>query len=890
MKQSGPAQKYESCLLPCENCPYGGPKVGSRGNPKARVVFVGEAPGTQEMVHKTPLTGPSGEVFWRTLPLAVQLLEWGIDTSDDILILNACQCLPPRSKDAQKNMAAVTKGAAACQSRLLGQVMEHPRDLIVAMGNHALRSLTGNSGYKITQIRGQLLPSSMARIGLLPVLHPAALLRGTGNYRQFREDIAYCFDLLNGIPPKKPVVPRWLVLRNGFQVRQLAKALKSKPFIACDTETGGFNQLTDEVLAVGICADADLVYIIPERLVPLLKALFEEAEGRFIWHNGKFDMRFMKRELGEIARCDEDTMLLSYALDEQGGIHDLEQVGNDLIGAPDYKHMLKPYLPNKKTSYRVIPKPILYRYLALDTSNTRQVFDILRARVSADPNLEKLYTKVLMKASEFLYRVETQGIAVCPNRVENQSKRLQGEIDDAYARLQAVAKQAGYVGELNPNSPRQLAVVLFDLLKLKPKRPGNRSTAKAVLLELPAHPVIKGLQDYRKAKKAKSTYVDSLVRNVNIDGRVHATYLIHGTRSGRLSSRGPNMQNVPRGPAIRSMYMASTAHVFIKADLNQAELRSLAVLSGDEYLLGVYAPGSKRKLHHETAEEFFPGWTARGRDKNPEGLEQLMRAKAVNFGIVYGRTAPSIAEEFKISVGEAQKFIDKWAKRSPKAWEFIGKCRAAPLKGQNLVTVFGRKKRHWIVTQENLMGLQNEASNFPHQSIAHDICLLGGAKAAPILRPFGINPVNEVHDEVMFECPDIPEVIAWAKHVIVTCLESIAPEWGLTKIPFIAEADVGRRWSIYRNPREFRYEYQPSNPEEWYIPNEAVLRALASRDAHGDVLEGQLGVEKPAPTWSASELGSDDDEDDSDWTSDDGSTVWGFAPTTDRDDLWPEAT
>jgi len=889
MKLAGPSYEYATELPSCALCPYGGPRVGSRGNPQAKVVFIGEAPGAQELTHGIPLVGPSGEVFWRTLPPDAPL--------DDILILNACQCLPPRSKDTAKNTAAVARGAQACHARLMMQVEEFPRSLIVAMGNHALRSLTLNNSWKITQIRGQLLQYAGSAIGLLPILHPAALLRGTGNYRQFREDILYAFDLLRGIPRRSPVTPRYFVARHKYHVAQICNSLISKTYIALDTETGGFNHLTDEILAVGLCADADLVYIVPGDLTRYLKPLFSNGDlsgPKFIWHNGKFDMRFMRRPdaVGEAARCDEDTMLLSYTLDEQGGIHDLEQVGNDLIGAPDYKHMLKPYLPNKKTSYRAIPKPILYRYLALDTSNTRQIFDVLRPRVSSDAKLEKCYTRVLMAASEFLYRVEQQGIMVCPNRVKHQAKVLQQGIDDSNSRLQNAAVKAGSNVEINPNSPQQLAVLLFDRLRLKSPKAGERSTAKGILEKLPKHPVVEAISDYRKAKKAKSTYVDSLVKNVNIDGRVHATYLIHGTRSGRLSSRGPNMQNIPRGTAIRSMYMAAPHHVFIKADLNQAELRSLAVLSGDDYLLEVYAPGSKRKLHWETAADFYPGWE-RLDPKQGVGLDQLMRAKAVNFGIVYGRQAPSLAAEFSIPVLEAQRWINKWRDRSPKAWDFIEKCRQAPIQGYNLVTLFGRKKRHWLVTQENLIGLQNEAANFPHQSIAHDICLLGGAKAEPILRPFGVHPVNEVHDEIMFECPDIPELIAYAKYVIIRCMESIAPEWGLTRIPFIAEADVGRRWNIYRNPKlkEFRYEYSPDDSDRWWEPNSSVraayLQTETDPNTHKDssILGSKQGMETSRVLWDKTGLGYEPDTDGTDGDESDlqQGLVWGPPPSSQPD-------
>jgi uracil-DNA glycosylase family 4 len=870
----------------------------------------------QELSSKWPLTGPSGEVFWRTLPKNLRE-NYGIDLDEDVLILNTLQCRVPRAgDDGAKNLARTQKGAAVCERGLREQVAEYPRRLIIAMGNFALRALTGNPNYKITQIRGQVIPSTFAKIGIMPVVHPAALLRGTGNYRQFRNDIGYAFHLAAGGPPRTPIEPkRWYVAGSPDNVAQMVEHLRTKPYIACDTETGGFSPRTSEILAVGLCSDPEEVFIVPGHLVEYLRPLFMLGhEGpRFIWHNGKFDMGFMQRPMplgvGDVARVDEDTMLLSYTLDENGGIHDLEQVGSDWIGARDYKHMLKPYLTKKSTSYRVIPKPVLYHYLAIDCSNTLQIFYPMHEQVMRDERLATLYNRVLLEASKVLTRVERKGILVCKNRVRANAKRLSHDVDIANNSLQRLVRRAGYQADINPRSPKQLAILFYDILHWPLPRGGNRGTGKAVLDALPKHPIIDALRDYRKASKALSTYVTSLERSIDVDGRVHACYLIHGTRTGRLSSRKPNMQNIIRDVRLRGMYMAAPGHVFIKVDLNQAELRSLALLSGDAYLMEVYT-SNNRSLHKETANDFFPGWS-KYKD-TAQGKEDLMRAKAVNFGVVYGRTALSIADEFKISVVEAQKWIDIWFARSPGAKKFIDRCRAAPLNGSTLVTCFGRKKRHWLVTAERLQSLQNEASNFPHQSIASDICLLGVAMAEPILRPYGIDPVNLVHDEAMFECPDIPELIAWAKHVIITCMELIPRLWGLTAIPFKAEADVGRRWSIYRNPKDprFKYEYQTNNDEDWKVPSSHVLYALArdqeakeeqARAAHSKVLAAMQTTEARmdgdwagAPNESDSEELADgvkladgaDPDPASDWSEDDGHTAFGVAPTADTDSPW----
>ncbi len=781
----------------CPSCPYGGPKCGGRGNPAAPIIFIAEAPGKEELKGKVPLVGPSGKLFFNTWPKPDWFDEFGIST-EDVYIVNTVQCLPPRTKDdAAKNFEMVAKGARVCRDRLMREITAHPRKLIVAMGNHAIHAVTGNPNLKVTNIRGGLMKSPLAEIGILPVVHPAAILRGTGNYRQFRNDVWYAFELLRGQQPKTPIEPTWKVCETIADVHiSIMELLAGAAEIACDTETAGFNWMGDEILAFGMSSDPRKVHIFKEEHVHMLEPLFSRKDKKFIWHNGKFDLKFIRPHCPS-ARVDEDTMLLSYALDEQGGIHDLEQVAGDLIGAEDWKHLIKKWVPKKSDSYRLIPTNELHKYLAHDTSHTKQIWSLLREQVADDPRLETLYTKVLIPASELLWWVEHDGVEICQNRLEANRARLSAEVDAAYARLQSVAKRYGHDSSVNPNSTKQVAVLLWDVIGLPRKDRRNRSTSKNVLERLPGngskHPAVRAIRDYRTAAKALSTYVVGPEKAMYRDGKIHATYKIHGTRTGRLSSSGINMQNIPRDRRIRGMFYAGEGRIFVKVDLNQAELRSLAALSGDDFLCAIYLDG-KRSLHKETAAAFFPGWDP----KSDLGKEQLMRAKAVNFGIVYGREAPSIAEEFGITTEEAQRYIDMWFERSPKAKRFIDRCRSAPLRGSNLITVFGRKKRHWVVNRENAHGLQNEASNFPHQSIASDINILGAAKAREELRKRDVKIVNLVHDEVLLNCPNDPATVKWAKHYLIECLESIPVEWGITRVPFVAEGDQGRRWSIWQ--------------------------------------------------------------------------------------------
>lgn len=749
----------------CENCPFGGKQIGARGSTRAPIVFVGESPGVQELKQGKPFVGPSGKVLSSVIP-----------NNLSYYITNALQCFP-RRKDPTR-MAKATK---CCNARLINEIqcLEVKPKIIVALGNSAMWSLTGNYALKITQDRGKLFPSELSEWGIIPVMHPAALLRGMGSHKKFVKDIEYAIRLARGGKPKVPPEYTYEVPETLEEVQAAIDKLRDLPLLIGDIETGGLDNRTDRLLCLGVTWKPGHVIIFPEQFIPNLESLFT-GKAKWCWHNGKFDIAFLRRQ-GLQARVDEDTMLLSYCLDENPGQHDLEQISSDLLGAPDYKFMVQPYLPNKSSSYANIPPEVLYDYNHLDCGNTERIFQIMRKAVRADVNLEKLYTKTLIPASELLYHVEHNGLLVDPGQLAKNDVRLKAAIEVEGEKLNEIAGHS-----VNANSPKQMAELLYDELGFQSR---GRSTDKKSLDKLPqGHPAITALKAYRKVSKARSTYVVGLARKIHSDGRVHPSFLLHGTKTGRLACRGPNLQNIPRDPELRGQFVAKEGHIFIEIDLSQAELRCLAALSGDVAMCEIYN-STDRSLHDEVAKELF------GLDFDSE---QKMRAKAVNFGIVYGRTAQSLAEEFNTTFREGQRQIDTWFARFPEAHKFILLCRQAPIKNQTMVTVFGREKRFGLVTKHNLNDLQNEAANFPHQSIASEITLHAAIIVRPILAKMGIDIVNLVHDSIIFEVPNDPVSITYTKSLVIKTMRQVPIDWGITKVPFKAEAKEGTRWGYLK--------------------------------------------------------------------------------------------
>lgn len=579
-----------------------------------------------------------------------------------------------------------------------------------------------------------------------------------------------------------------------------------------------------------MCIDPKRVYIVDVDLIPSLRdvlinkvsVLNSHSHGghfKWLWHNGKFDIKFLRRQFDVKAGVDQDTMLMSYAMEERRGFHDLDQVAADELGAPYHKEMLDAYLPSKKHSYAVIPRSVLWEYLAYDVSKTKGCYISMYLRIHADSKNKTLYNQVLLPASELLADVENNGMLVDMRQraanvkvFEDIMRTHRDELDRivlkhnpsaSYRTTGRVSEGGGkVVAGINPNSPIQVSAFLYDNLKLAKS---NLGTGADVLEKLPPHPAVNALQKYRKAAKAFSTFVKPLPEQISSDGRVHSTYLIHGTGTGRLSSKNPNMQNQPRDPLIRAQFEATGGYKYCEMDLDQAELRSLAALSGDKALCHIYETKGL-SLHKVVSINLWgKDWPARYAidDSNDpvyyEAKEQYMRTKALNFGIVYGREAPSIAKEFGISIEEAQYMIDGWAKQFPDAWKFIGKCRLAPIKGQNLTTPFGRRKRAGVIAREQIRDLQNEASNFPHQSIASDITLVAAIEVNSWLAERDIKIVNLVHDAIITEYPDDDDLFIEMANHVTSVMERVPLDWGIDRIPFSADAKTGFNWGDLRD-------------------------------------------------------------------------------------------
>ena len=566
--------------------------------------------------------------------------------------------------------------------------------------------------------------------------------------------------------PAAPAAEDFRVVTDEAALRDLAARMAGAAEIALDTETDGpaptrarlvglsFSMAPGEAFYVPVGHD----YLGAPAQVPKAKALeilrpvLEDPLVRKTGQNIKFDLIVLEREGVRLAGLDKDTMVLSYLLEPNWGRHNLERLALH-------------YLQRVKTPYEEIAgkgkreltmdkvaveraAPYACRDAALAFELGRLLWDKVRERT-----LDRLYEDIERPLVGLLARMEIVGVRVDPGVLKAMSRELEGAIGRLEKDIQALAGTA-----FNINSPRQLADVLFHKLGLAPVRrtkvTKGFSTSIDVLEDMAGlHPMIGLVLEYRQMAKLRSTYADALPALVDpADGRIHTSYNQTVASTGRLSSSDPNLQNIPaRGPwgvRFRRAFVPADGFGLLAADYSQIELRVLAHLSEDETLVETFLKG--RDVHEETARLVFP-------DTPVE--EARRRAKIVNFSVIYGTSAFSLARELGTSAGEAQKFIDRYFAERPGVRDYLDRVVEETAARGWSETLFGRRRQVPELRQPD-RALQQAgrriALNNPVQGSAADIIKVAMLRAAAALERARLKTrmILQVHDELVFEAPE----------------------------------------------------------------------------------------------------------------------------------------
>lgn len=720
----------------CWDCPF--EKLGVvptyNPQPKSGVIVIGEAPGAHESVKGIPFTGPSGQ-------LLDQVLDHHGFNRHDVMITNACLCRPKGNDDPPK--AAL----AACAPRLQKEIAESGAHTIVAVGKIAAAQLIEDHGSMKRMRVGPPKPYKHdANIGVIATWHPAYSLRSPDSF----PDLVFDFGKIKGGPESDWTPPQYRVFDDpALAIRAMQELGNRFDRLVIDIECGiekdnAFEHPSEyDLLCVGIAFAPGRAVVIGENALreqsvrEALRRLLSTT--RIIAHNGKFDLAGLRAVCGKQSLW-FDTMLAAYALDERPGHMGLKALSIERLGAPDYEAEIKPYIPNGGT-YANIPRDVLYKYNAYDVVCTWALYELFSGEMSADDRRKHDFTVLGANA---LIELELGGIgfdlaynAQLAEEYLERIEKLEVEI-------------SGVVGfNLNPRSPMQIIKYYAEQGLTLPTTEAD--FLKELMPHIQGEPLefTKLLLAHRKEAKLYGTYVKGLAKRVTEEGKVYTTYLLHGTTSGRLASRQPNLQNVARNKAIRNQFVVQgPEYRFIQLDYKQAEGRVITTLAKDEYLRDIFAD-PERDLFSELCNQIF--------GEGQWQKENRVAMKSIFYGNAYGRGAASIARELQlqdppvnITVEEAGLLMREFNALIPDVMKWQAAIKHKVLNGEDLRTPYGRKRSFWLITENNQADVLNEALSFLPQSIASDICLTALIRLLPMLEGLAI-PRLTIHDAIVVE-------------------------------------------------------------------------------------------------------------------------------------------
>ena len=522
--------------------------------------------------------------------------------------------------------------------------------------------------------------------------------------------------------------------------------------------------------------------------IGLLKPMLEDPGILKVGQNIKYDMQVMARYGIEITPID-DTMILSYVL--EGGLHGhgLDELATLHLGHTNIKYSDVTGTGKKKIGFAEVPLDKALDYAAEDAEVTGRIYRLLKPRIATE-HMATVYETLERALIPVLSKMERTGISIDATFL----KDLSGDLEKRAADIaEDIYKLAGR--EFNIGSPKQLGEILFDEMSLdggKKTKTGAYGTGADVLEALAAqgHDLPRRVLDWRQLTKLRSTYTDALVAQINPETkRVHTSYAQAIASTGRLSSTDPNLQNIPirteEGRKIRQAFIADKGNVLLSADYSQIELRLLAHVAGIETLVQAFRDG--QDIHAMTASEVF--------GIPVEGMESSVRnrAKAINFGIIYGISPFGLARQLAIPQGEAKAYIESYFEKFPGIRDYMETTKAFARDHGYVQTIFGRKCHTPGIADKNPARRnfsERAAINAPLQGAAADIIKRAMTRIDPALEKAGLGArmLLQVHDELIFEVPEaeLDDTAALVKKI----MEGAAH----LDVPLVVETGSGANW------------------------------------------------------------------------------------------------
>ncbi len=588
------------------------------------------------------------------------------------------------------------------------------------------------------------------------------------------------------------------------QLEQWIAKLEAADLFAFDTETTSLDYMQADLVGMSFAVKAGEAAYLPlahdypgapeqldkELVFARLGPLLADENKAKVGQNLKYDKSVLARAGLALNGIAYDTMLESYVFNSVGTRHDMDSLALKYLGHKNISFEDIAGKGKNQLTFNQIELEKAAPYAAEDADITLRLHQVLWPKLEADEKLKSVFTEIELPLLSVLSDMERTGVIIDSTMLKQHSQRL-GE------RLIELEKQAFDLAgeEFNLGSPKQLQAILFEKLALpivKKTPKGAPSTAEEVLQEL-AHDyeLPRVIMEHRGLSKLKSTYTDKLPLMVNEHtGRVHTSYHQAVTATGRLSSTDPNLQNIPirseEGRRIRQAFIAPEGYKILAADYSQIELRIMAHLSKDPGLLSAFSEG--KDVHSATASEVF------GVPLDEVTSDMRRKAKAVNFGLIYGMSAFGLARQLDIPRFEAQHYMDRYFERFPGVLEYMESTRQSASDKGYVETLFGRRLQLPEINARNgarRKAAERAAINAPMQGTAADIIKKAMIKVHAWVKQQPddrIRLLMQVHDELVFEVKE-----AYLDEYLQTVCELMASAAELA-VPLIADAGSGDNW------------------------------------------------------------------------------------------------
>ncbi|WP_121144939.1 DNA polymerase I [Orbus hercynius] len=586
------------------------------------------------------------------------------------------------------------------------------------------------------------------------------------------------------------------------QLDNWVKKLQTSKLFAFDTETNSVDHFHAQLIGISLSIHPNEACYIPlhhyylgvpkqlpiDDVIEKLKPIFENDKIKKIGQNVKFDYSILANYGITVTGITFDTMLESYVLNSNDR-HDMDSLAQKHLDHKTITYDELTKIDRKKITIDMVDIEQTSLYASEDADITLLLHQKLWPTLEAKEKLKTLFTTIEMPLAIILANMERTGVLIDEQQLNHYSKELKIKLEQLEKQIHELAGEV-----FNIASPKQLQVILFEknqlpILKKTPK--GDPSTNEEVLSELANdYQLPRLILEYRGLAKLKNTYTDKLPLMISEkDGRIHTNYNQIGTVTGRLSSNDPNLQNIPvrneEGRKIRQAFIAPKGYKIVSADYSQIELRIMAHLSQDKNLLDAFA--NDKDIHRFTASEIL------AKPENDVSSEERRRAKAVNFGLIYGMSAFGLSKQINIARNEAKFYIDSYFERYPSVERYMENTRLLAAEKGYVETLSGR--RLYLPKINSASGIEKRAAeraaiNAPMQGTAADIIKTAMIAMNRFIKTQGdhIKMIMQVHDELVFEVQEdhLDQMVKQIKLIMENCYK--------LDVPLRVDVGIGDNW------------------------------------------------------------------------------------------------